>query len=536
MELTLRTLPRVLHKTQTVSCPRISLCHTRLFQNGVNEKSLVAARLSTKSDIVAERTLFQMLPVVYWQTDRHMAGHSKFSNIKHRKEAQDSKKSALMGQYVKLAQSAVKNMRKPYRASDDVFDVGNLVSTNPIQQFEAWFNEARAVPNIGEANAMALATASKSGFPSVRMVLMKGFSEKGFTFFTNYESRKAAELELLQTLSADSESESAEWACAPDFKVPTPSRQMEMPFHLSLPSVDVSEISSAFRPNYMDNLKEVTLEEQEFGEEECEIEVENESEEMKEDTGPGVIKLTITEDIKILTEDFTCLVYRRQHRTFNKKSGRWSVSPVKVDKSYNHIHILQERIVEARLNDQQDPLTFLGLPRPRLNLGSSIRPTGLLQPPPSFSESLSEDYKKNDENPVCSLMFYWDPMKRSVRIEGTVERVPEEESLHYFEQRPRKSRLGAIVSHQSTILESREVINQKYADLLEEYKDEEKNIPKPDYWGGYLVRPISMEFWQGQTNRLHDRIRFHKLKENEAIDSKCMHQGDRDWVFERLAP
>eukprot|EP00105_Crassostrea_gigas_P043272 XP_019927420.1 PREDICTED: uncharacterized protein LOC105339424 [Crassostrea gigas] len=109
MELTLRTLPRVLHKTQTVSCPRISLCHTRLFQNGVNEKSLVAARLSTKSDIVAERTLFQMLPVVYWQTDRHMAGHSKFSNIKHRKEAQDSKKSALMGQYVKLAQSAVKS-------------------------------------------------------------------------------------------------------------------------------------------------------------------------------------------------------------------------------------------------------------------------------------------------------------------------------------------------------------------------------------------------------------------------------------------
>lgn len=104
----MRTLPRVLHKTQTVSCRRISLCHTRLFQNRVNEKSLVAARLSTKSDIVAERTLFQMLPVVYWQTNRHMAGHSKFSNIKHRKEAQDSKKSALMGQYVKLAQSAVK--------------------------------------------------------------------------------------------------------------------------------------------------------------------------------------------------------------------------------------------------------------------------------------------------------------------------------------------------------------------------------------------------------------------------------------------
>lgn len=188
-------------------------------------------------------------------------------------------------------------------------------------------------------------------------------------------------------MSADSESESAEWACAPDFKVSTPSRQMERPFHLSLPSVDVSEISSAFsentdtevshktnqnrillpavteespgpshrrkkfpavketsflnpfevtievseecssdidsdddyepsfnvtlKPNNMDNLKEITLEEQEFGEEECDTEVENESEEMRDDTGPGVIKLTNTEDIKILTEDFTCLVYRR---------------------------------------------------------------------------------------------------------------------------------------------------------------------------------------------------------------------------------
>lgn len=109
MELTLRTLPCVLHKTQNVSCLRMSLCHTRLFQNCVSEKSSIPARWSTKRDMVAERTLFKRLPVVYWQTNRHMAGHSKFSNIKHRKEAQDSKKSALMGQYVKLAQSAVKS-------------------------------------------------------------------------------------------------------------------------------------------------------------------------------------------------------------------------------------------------------------------------------------------------------------------------------------------------------------------------------------------------------------------------------------------
>lgn len=104
----MRTLPRVLHKIQTASCLRLRMCHIRLFQNCMSEKSQIAARWSTKTDIVAKRTLFKTMPVVYWQTNRQMAGHSKFSNIKHRKEAQDSKKSALMGQYVKLAQSAVK--------------------------------------------------------------------------------------------------------------------------------------------------------------------------------------------------------------------------------------------------------------------------------------------------------------------------------------------------------------------------------------------------------------------------------------------
>lgn len=104
----MRTLPCVLHKIQTASCLRLRMCHIRLFQNCMSEKSQIAARWSTKTDIVAKRTLFKTMPVVYWQTNRQMAGHSKFSNIKHRKEAQDSKKSALMGQYVKLAQSAVK--------------------------------------------------------------------------------------------------------------------------------------------------------------------------------------------------------------------------------------------------------------------------------------------------------------------------------------------------------------------------------------------------------------------------------------------
>ncbi|KAK3108127.1 hypothetical protein FSP39_001695 [Pinctada imbricata] len=226
-------------------------------------------------------------------------------------------------------------MRTPYRSSADIFDINDLASKDPYEQFQSWFDEACHTPNIGEANAMAIATATKEGIPSVRMVLMKGFDHNGFKFFTNYESRKAKEIE---------------------------------------------------------------------------------------------------------------------------------------------------------------------------------------------------------ENPHCSIMFYWDPLKRSVRIEGSIAKMPEEESMKYFKSRPVPSRLGAICSHQSTVIPNREVLNKTYEDLLEEYKDEGKPIPKPDYWGGYLIKPTSFEFWQGQTNRLHDRLKFRRLQDGETIDPTVSHKTDKEWIIERLSP
>jgi len=111
-------------------------------------------------------------------------------------------------------------------------------------------------------------------------------------------------------------------------------------------------------------------------------------------------------------------------------------------------------------------------------------------------------------NPRAALLFPWVDLERQVEIEGSVERVSEEESVEYFRSRPRGSRLGAWVSEQSAEIESREVLLRRLAELEAEFGEGE--IPKPDFWGGYRVVPDSMEFWQGGHDRLHDRFLYRR--------------------------
>ncbi|KAJ8365087.1 hypothetical protein SKAU_G00139180 [Synaphobranchus kaupii] len=225
------------------------------------------------------------------------------------------------------------DMRKKYKGDEECFEEDQLVSLDPIKQFGNWFDEATKCPDLREANAMCIATCTKEGLPSARMVLLKGFSNEGFRFFTNYESRKGRELE---------------------------------------------------------------------------------------------------------------------------------------------------------------------------------------------------------SNPFACLVFYWEPLNRQVRIEGLVERIPYQSSCDYFHSRPTSSQIGAVVSRQSTIVPDREYLRHKNKELEEKYKDEE--VPMPDYWGGYIVKPQMIEFWQGQTNRLHDRIVFVKPKDGEVSPGEMQHQGEGGWVYYRLSP
>jgi len=125
-----------------------------------------------------------------------------------------------------------------------------------------------------------------------------------------------------------------------------------------------------------------------------------------------------------------------------------------------------------------------------------------------------------EANPRAALVLHWHELERQVRIEGRVERVSAAESDAYFQSRPVGSRLGAWASRQSEVIASRESLEARYEELQSRYPDGE--VPRPENWGGYLVVPDVMEFWQGRPNRLHDRLLFSRR--------------GTGWVIERLAP
>lgn len=124
------------------------------------------------------------------------------------------------------------------------------------------------------------------------------------------------------------------------------------------------------------------------------------------------------------------------------------------------------------------------------------------------------------DNPRCALLFGWYPLQRQVRIEGTAAPVPREETEEYFGSRPRGSQLGAWASAQSQPVGSRADLDAAYADAEQRFAGAE--IPAPPHWGGYRVRPATIEFWQGRRGRMHDRLRYFK--------------GPQGWRTERLAP
>lgn len=133
----------------------------------------------------------------------------------------------------------------------------------------------------------------------------------------------------------------------------------------------------------------------------------------------------------------------------------------------------------------------------------------------------SEKGKAIAHNPNVCLSFFWHSFERQVIIKGRVEKIAPNLSDGYFESRPDGSKLGAIVSHQSEVIASREVLEQRLHQLEKDF--EGKEISRPDYWGGYIVKPVEIEFWQGRPNRLHDRIRYQL-------------QDDFSWKIDRLSP
>jgi pyridoxamine 5'-phosphate oxidase len=138
-----------------------------------------------------------------------------------------------------------------------------------------------------------------------------------------------------------------------------------------------------------------------------------------------------------------------------------------------------------------------------------------------FTNYSSRKAQQIAENQHVALLFPWVKLARQVAITGIAEKISVAESARYFASRPRDSQLGAWISQQSSVLSSRQLLMMELEKIKTKFLNGE--IPLPDFWGGYRVRPASIEFWQGQTSRLHDRFLY-------------THQTDNSWTIERLAP
>lgn len=206
-------------------------------------------------------------------------------------------------------------------------------------------------------------------------------------------------------------------------------------------------------------------------------------------------------------------------------------------KSYEKSELLEENIPEDPINlfnrwfhetedfggvDEVNAMTVAtigldGFPKSRVVLLKKFNEEGFI----FYTNYNSEKGKAIQQNPNICLSFFWTSLERQVIIKGIAEKTIEEVSDNYFASRPDGSKLGAIVSPQSEVIPNREFLETNLKKLEQEFESTE--IERPIHWGGFLVRPVEVEFWQGRANRLHDRIRYQL-------------QSDFNWKMDRLAP
>ena len=156
-----------------------------------------------------------------------------------------------------------------------------------------------------------------------------------------------------------------------------------------------------------------------------------------------------------------------------------------------------------------------GIPSARIVLLKEFDETGFV----FFTNYDSRKGKELNDNPFAAILIWWREFERQVRIEGKIEKISRKESEEYFNQRPLKSRYGALVSNQSQIVENREALEKRFSELEKQFGEKP---PTPENWGGYRLIPVKFEFWQGRESRLHDRI--------------CYQRENNNWKIFRLQP
>ncbi len=208
--------------------------------------------------------------------------------------------------------------------------------------------------------------------------------------------------------------------------------------------------------------------------------------------------------------------YRKNYKKSTLKEDNISDNPMELFQTWFY------EVQASEGMDEHNAMTVStigldGFPKSRIVLLKKYTYEGFI----FYTNYESEKGKAIAIDPKVCLSFFWPKMERQVIIKGKAEKIAENLSDGYFESRPEGSKLGAIVSNQSSVIPSRDYLEDKLKQLESKYQN--KEIERPDYWGGYIVKPISIEFWQGRPNRLHDRIRY-------------VLEEDYSWKIERLAP
>lgn len=190
----------------------------------------------------------------------------------------------------------------------------------------------------------------------------------------------------------------------------------------------------------------------------------------------------------------------------------------------NPIEQFQKWFKEAQESEVTEPNAMTlstvsqeGKPDARIVLIKDVKENGFT----FFTNYQSRKAKDLEHNPHAALTFYWPELERQIRIEGAVEKVEDSSSDQYFKSRPRGSQIGAWASPQSQVIANRGLLEIRQREIEERFAETE--VPRPQHWGGYLLRPERIEFWQGRASRLHDRIVYEK-------------QEGGNWVRKRLAP
>ncbi len=205
----------------------------------------------------------------------------------------------------------------------------------------------------------------------------------------------------------------------------------------------------------------------------------------------------------------------------NKNNRNNELNETSVDKNpFIQFTKWYESILNSKLNEPTAMMLSTtdvsGNPSARIVLLKEIDNSGFV----FYTNYGSRKGKDMKENPKAALTFFWDEVRRQIRIEGRIQKIRREISKEYFSTRPRESQIGAWVSAQSSVIPNRELLENKYIELKEKFGN--KDIPLPDFWGGYRLIPNYFEFWQGRENRLHDRI--------------CYKKENNEWKIFRIAP